>query len=153
MFSQHPAVPTCYRMSYSGFLFLHKTSWPRNKLGRCCGLDSVGPLGESGFWYSGGQRVSGEWQTDTKTRESVESECNFSKRASDLYYSLKTMKLSDTLMSSKVHWGYPTQNNSLHKTEECIHKIWQEPGSVYTWDKKEISVYNWDKKHPHLRSA
>ena len=42
------------------------------------------PMRESGSRYSGGQGVSRV--TNTNIRESVESECNFSKRASDLYY-------------------------------------------------------------------
>ena len=30
-------------------------------------------------------------------------------------------------------------NDSLHKTEECIHKDWQEPGNVTTETKSALS--------------
>jgi hypothetical protein len=57
------------------------------------------PARDSGFWYSGGQGVR---QTDTNTKESVGSKCNVSKNASDILQK-KTMKLNDTLRSSKIH--------------------------------------------------
>jgi hypothetical protein len=52
----------------------------------CCGLDSVDPSthGEIRFLVSGAQEIGRV--TNTNTRESVETECNYSKRASDLYY-------------------------------------------------------------------
>jgi hypothetical protein len=50
---------------------------------------------------------------------------------------MKQGKLGNTSRSSKVHWGYLMQNDSLHKTEKCIHKSWHDPGMVYNWDKNQ----------------
>jgi hypothetical protein len=52
-------------------------------------------------------------------------------------YNTEENKLGDT--SAKVHCGYGMLNDSLHKTEECIHKDWQELGSVTTETKSALS--------------
>lgn len=49
----------------------------------------------------------------------------------------KIRKLGDT--SAKAQWGYLMLNDSLHKTEECICKDWQELGNVITETKSALS--------------
>jgi hypothetical protein len=44
----------------------------------------------------------------------------------------KKKEVRQYIKSSKIHWDYPMQNDTLHKTEKCIHKSWQEIGN---WDK------------------
>ena len=59
------------------------------------------------------------WQTDTNTRESVKSECNFWKRASDLYYRRNNeikwyiKVIQGTLRLSDAKWLF-TQNREMH---------------------------------------
>jgi hypothetical protein len=72
-----------------------------------------------------------EWQTDTNTRESIESECNFSKWASDLYITEDSKEVRWHISQGKWKLSDTKQN----KTKKCIQKDYQEPGNVYNWHK------------------
>jgi hypothetical protein len=76
------------------------------------------------------------WQTDTDTERVLYLNV-ISQSKHEIIEQKRIRKLGDTL--AKVHWGYQMLNNSLHKTEECIHKHWQELCNVTTETKSALS--------------
>ena len=61
----------------------------------------------------------------------------FLKVSISLIIQKKKRKWGDT--SLKVHWGYSILNDSLHKTEEFIHKDWRDLGNETTETKSALS--------------
>ena len=76
------------------------------------------PMGNQGPGIQG-SKESSWWKTDTNTRDCW-SDSEFLKASIRLLIQKKIRKLGDT--SAKVHRDYPMLNDSLHKTEEWIHK-------------------------------